>query len=243
MWLGAISLFPHLFDYLSTGVTGRAIQQGIISLHTWNPRDFTTDKHHTVDSKPYGGGVGMLMMAAPLCAAIHAAKQAAPAGTKVIYLSPQGQTFSQAAAENFASLPGLIFVAGRYEGIDESVLKLIDAEWSIGDYILSGGEAAALVMMDAITRCIPGVVGTTASVLEDTHSNGLLKYPQYTRPEDYEGDKVPEILLSGHHQAIARWRLKMSLGKTWRQRPDLLAKKSLSPLEIALLDEYIQELA
>ncbi len=242
MWFGVISLFPELFQALKFGVTGRALQDNRIQLHCSNPRDFTIDKHQTVDAKPYGGGPGMLMMAPPLLAAIQAARAAAPTPPKVVYLSPQGKRFDQAAAEQFAHMSSIILIAGRYEGIDERVIEQeVDEEWSIGDYILTGGEFAALVMIDTITRLLPGVVGDEASIAEDSLTSGLLKYPQYTRPENLADKTVPSVLLSGNHQAIARWRLKAALGRTWQKRPDLLAKRQLNSLEQDLLDEFIQE--
>ena len=241
MWFGLITLFPEMRAAFEVGVTGRALRDGKISLATFNPRDFTKDKHQTVDHHPYGGGPGMVMMAEPLLSAIAAAKAAAPNPAKVIYLSPQGQQFNQAAAETFAATPhSYIFIAGRYEGIDERVIEsVVDEEWSIGDYILTGGELAAYVMMDAITRLIPGVVGDSDSIDQDSLTSGLLKYPQYTRPENLNGLNVPDILLSGHHGNIERWRLKASLGKTWSRRPDLLAKKCLTSEEVGLLNEFI----
>jgi len=242
MWFGIITLFPAMFQALDYGITGRAIADKQLALHTWNPREFTQDKHASVDDRPYGGGPGMLMMAEPLQLAIRAAKQAAPQPATVIYLSPQGRHFDQHAAVELQQKQHLILLAGRYEGIDERVIEAeIDEEWSIGDYILTGGEFAAMVMIDAIARLIPGVVGEEASVTSDSLTSGLLKYPQYTRPENVAGAKVPEILLSGNHKSIERWRLKQSLGKTWLKRPDLLAKKALSDEELALLNEFIEE--
>lgn len=243
MWFGVLSLFPEMFQALQVGVTGKALKDNIVQLQVWNPRHFTTDKHQTVDDKPYGGGPGMVMMAPPLNAAIQAAKLAAPdKKPKVIYLSPQGQRFDQAAAERLAQQEALILLAGRYEGIDERVIEQsIDEEWSIGDYILTGGELAAMVMIDAITRLLPGVVGDYQSVSQDSLTSGLLKYPQYTRPEMFNQTTVPAVLLSGNHQAIARWRLKAALGRTWLKRPDLLKNKQLTKEELKLLDEFKRE--
>lgn len=242
MWFGVISLFPEMLQALDYGITGRALKDGLIKVDHWNPRSFTTDKHQTVDDRPYGGGPGMLMMTAPLQAAIHAAKNKATKKPTVIYLSPQGKPFSQEAAATLAAKESLILVAGRYEGIDERLIEQeIDEEWSIGDYILTGGELAAMVMIDTITRLIPGTVGDHHSVTQDSLSSGLLKYPQFTRPENHEGKLVPEVLLSGHHKQIERWRIKQSLGKTWLKRPDLLKKRQLSSEEQALLDEFINE--
>ena len=241
MWFGLITLFPDIIPAFEIGITGRALRDQRIDLKTFNPRDFTQDKHQTVDHHPYGGGPGMVMMAEPLLSAIAAAKASAPGPSKVIYLSPQGRHFTQQAAEHFAvQEQSLIFLAGRYEGIDERVIEtVVDEEFSIGDYILTGGELAAMVMMDAITRLIPGVVGDKDSIEQDSLTSGLLKYPQYTRPESLQGMKVPDILLSGHHGNIARWRLQASLGKTWSRRPDLLAKKCLTSEEVGLLNEFI----
>jgi len=240
VWFGIVSLFPEMFKALEGGITGRAQKNGLLTLNHWNPRDFTTDKHRSVDDYPYGGGPGLVMMPAPLQAAIHAAKAAAPVKPKVIYLSPQGQLFNQAGAANFSTQTSFVLVAGRYEGIDERIIKQeIDEEWSIGDYILTGGELAAMVMVDAITRLLPGALGDDTSASQDSLTTGLLEYPQYTRPETFAGATVPAVLLSGNHQAIAEWRLQQSLGKTWLKRPDLLAKKSLSPEELALLNAFI----
>lgn len=242
MWFGIIALFPELFETLACGVTGRGLKNGLVQVETWNPRDFTLDKHRTVDDKPYGGGPGMVMMAQPLTDAIQAARKAAPQRPTVVYLSPQGRHFDQKAAEGFLEKKALILIAGRYEGIDERILESeVDEEWSIGDYILSGGELAAMVMIDAVSRLVPGVVKEEDSVTQDSLSSGLLKYPQYTRPEDYQNRKVPEVLLSGNHRAIEDWRLKQSLGKTWLKRPDLLEKMQLSKQQLKLLQEFKEE--
>lgn len=242
MWLGIVTLFPEMFNALQVGITGRAQKKQLLTLQYWNPRDFSTDKHQSVDDHPYGGGPGMVMMAEPLAAAIQAAKAAAPTPPTVIYLSPQGDTFNQSAAQTLAERRAIIFIAGRYEGIDERVIEtLVDEEWSIGDYILTGGEIAAMAMIDTMTRLIPGAVGDENSVTQDSITTGLLKYPQYTRPETALGLSVPPALLSGHHQRIERYRLKASLGKTWQRRPDLIAKRQLSKEEKLLLDEFIQE--
>lgn len=243
MQFALITLFPDMFTSLEAGVTGRAQKEGIISLQTINPRDFTEDKHQSVDDHPYGGGPGMLMMPGPLKAALQTAKASLGAKAKTIFLSPQGNLFNQEAAARFASeQTPLILLSGRYEGIDERIISNeIDEEWSIGDYILTGGELAAMVMVDAITRLLPGVVGDQDSITQDSLTSGLLKYPQYTRPNEFMGEAIPPILLSGHHADITTWRLKASLGRTWEKRPDLLSKKQLSTLEKTLLAEYIDE--
>jgi len=220
-----ITLFPELIQQaMDFGVLGRAIKQQQLTLQCFNPRDFTEDKHRTVDDKPYGGGPGMLMKVEPLRKAILAAKDAANENAKVIYLSPQGRTLNQTLLVNAAtSGQDLILIAGRYEGIDERIIELlVDEEWSIGDYVLSGGEFAAMVVVDGITRLLPGVLGDDNSALQDSFMQGLLDYPHYTRPEEVNGQSVPKVLLSGDHKAIHRWRLKQSLGRTWLKRPDLL---------------------
>ena len=231
-----------MFHTLEYGLIGKAIKDKKLELAFWNPRQFTQDKHKTVDDRPYGGGAGMVMMAPPLCAAIQAAKQEAPEQPIVIYLSPQGKKFQQKTAEMCLEKKSLILLAGRYEGIDERILvSNVDEEWSIGDYVLSGGELAAMVILDTIARLIPSVVGDANSVAQESLTTGLLKYPQYTRPEHYEKLNVPEVLLSGDHAKIARWRLKQTLGRTWLKRPDLLINKQLSNEELKLLMEFIQE--
>lgn len=242
MWCGIVSLFPEIFQSLSVGITGRALKEKRLQINHWNPRDYATDKHKSVDDHPYGGGPGMVMMPEPLQAAIHAAKQAAPEKPTVIYLSPQGRKFDQEAAVELANKKAVIFLAGRYEGIDERIIEQeIDEEWSIGDYILTGGELAAMVMIDAATRLLPGAVGDENSILQDSLTSGLLKYPQYTYPPSFNGSSVPDVLLSGHHKQIHQWRLKASLGKTWLRRPDLLEKKQLNKEELALLTAFIEE--
>lgn len=235
-----ISILPGMFDALiDHGVVGRAIRGGLLSLSLYNPRDYTDDKHNTVDGRPYGGGPGMVMMPEPMVKAIEAARADAEPATKVVYLSPQGQRFDHAAAQDFAELDSLILLAGRYEGIDQRVLdKHVDEHWSIGDYVLSGGELAAMVMIDAIARWIPNSLGNEESALQDSFVDGLLDCPHYARPEEFKGESVPEVLLSGDHQAIKRWRLQQSLGKTWQQRPDLLEKLELTDEQIELLDEF-----
>jgi tRNA (guanine37-N1)-methyltransferase len=239
---GCISLFPSVFDSLSvTGVIGKAVEAGLIEFGFWNPRDFSQDVHRRVDDKPYGGGAGMVLQVQPLVDAIKQAKAAWPTA-RVIYLAPDGKPFTQQMAMSCAEQANdLILIAGRYEGIDERAKAYVDEVWSIGDYVLTGGELAAMVVMDAIARLVPGVLGHEASAANDTFSAGLLEYPHYTRPRDFEGVSVPEVLLSGDHHAIAKWRQKQSLGKTWQVRPDLLEKYSLSGEEQNLLQQYIDE--
>lgn len=232
-----ISLFPEIFNALQYGITGRAIKQHYIDLNFWNPRDFTTDKYQTVDDRPYGGGPGMLMKVAPLRAAIKAAKQQSPT-SKVIYLSPQGRPFKQQDANQLALESGLILVSGRYEGIDQRVIECdIDQQYSIGDYVLSGGEIPAMVMIDSITRLIPKVLGNQDSALQDSFMEGLLDCPHYTRPEEIEGMNVPEILLSGHHKKIKHWRLQQALLQTLKERPDLLKERVLNEEEQNILTQ------
>lgn len=242
MWFGIVTLFPEMFQALNVGITGRAIKDQLIQLHCWNPRDYATDKYKSVDDYPYGGGPGMVLLPEPLTMAIHAAKQAAPKTPFVVYLSPQGIPFSQAQAEKLAAQKSVIFVAGRYEGIDERVIQReIDEEWSVGDYVVSGGELPAMMMIDAATRLLPGAVGDQNSTKQDSLSDGLLEYPQYTRPESFQGAVVPKILLSGNHQEIAKWRKQQALGRTWLKRKDLLANKKLTPEEESLLTEFIAQ--
>ncbi|MFZ5589923.1 MAG: tRNA (guanosine(37)-N1)-methyltransferase TrmD [Pseudomonadota bacterium] len=241
--IAVVTLFPHMFAALTDyGVTGRALQRGVVRLSLWNPRDYAHDRHRTVDDRPYGGGPGMVMQVQPLRDAIQAARGAAGAGCRVIYLTPQGRRLDQTGVRELAALPGLVLVAGRYEGIDERVVDTcIDEEWSIGDYILSGGELPAMVLIDALTRTLPGVLGHEDSARQDSFAEGLLDTPHYTRPEEIGGLRVPEVLLGGDHQAIARWRQKQALGRTWLRRPDLIEKLELSAQQRRLLDEFIQE--
>lgn len=240
MRVGIISLFPDMFVALDHGIVGRAQKQGLLTLNHWNPRDYTQDKHRNVDDRPYGGGPGMVMMVQPLRDAIRAAKTAMPTNSRVIYLSPQGKRFNQTAASSFVNQP-LILVAGRYEGVDERLLATeVDEEWSVGDYVLSGGELAAMVMIDAITRLIPDALGDEDSAKQDSFVNGLLDYPHYTRPETIDSLAVPEVLLSGDHAAIQRWRLQQALGKTWMHRKDLLQKYPLDEEQKKLLAEFIE---
>jgi tRNA (guanine37-N1)-methyltransferase len=239
MRFDVITIFPELIHgYLREGVLGRAQARGLIQIHAWNPRDFSDNAYRRVDDRPFGGGPGMLMMAPPLLAAIAAAREANP-GAPVIYLSPQGQRLQQDAVQGFAGAKGLILLAGRYEGIDERVLAAVDAEWSIGDYVLAGGELPALVLIEAVARQLPGLLGHADSAAEDSFAdNGLLDCPHFTRPEVVGGVKVPEVLLSGDHARIRSWRLQQSLGRTAERRPDLLAQRVLSAREQKLLDDY-----
>jgi tRNA (guanine37-N1)-methyltransferase len=242
MRIDVVTLFPDMLrGYSDYGIQGRALGQGLLELVTWNPRDYTTDRHRNVDDRPYGGGPGMVMQVQPLIAAIRAAR-AAGVQAPVIYLSPQGERFGQDQARRLARLERIILVAGRYEGIDERVIALeVDEELSIGDFVLSGGELPALVVMDAVTRLLPGALGDADSAQEDSFMDGLLDYPHYTRPEQIEGLRVPSALLSGDHAEIRRWRHKQALGRTWQRRPDLLAALTLSREQQALLDEFIHE--
>lgn len=240
MRFDVITLFPDMFQAIREGVTGKAITREQVEMVLWNPRDYTEDTHRTVDDRPYGGGPGMLMMMEPLLAALRQAREAAP-DSKVVYLSPQGRSFDQRAAMEMAQTSGLILLAGRYEGIDERLVDCcVDEEWSIGDYVLSGGELPAMVMMDTIIRLLPDVLGHEDSAQQDSYMDGLLDFPQYTRPDDYAGQRVPEVLLSGNHESIRRWRLQQALGRTWIRRPDLLQQRQLSEEEQQLLEEFIR---
>jgi tRNA (guanine37-N1)-methyltransferase len=247
MWFGVVSLFPGMFDALTEyGVSSRAIKQERVTIERWNPRDFAYDNYQTVDDRPYGGGPGMLMKIQPLQEAIQAAKNAAdqqPGGAaKVIYLSPQGRKLDQKGVLELAQRDKLILVAGRYEGIDERLIEReIDEEWSVGDFVLSGGELAAMTLMDSVIRLVPGVLGHNQSAQQDSFMEGLLDCPHYTRPEAFEGQSVPEVLLSGNHEKIRQWRLKQSLGRTWQRRPDLLDALELSNEQRKLLTDYLSE--
>ncbi|HGJ5882638.1 tRNA (guanosine(37)-N1)-methyltransferase TrmD [Arsenophonus sp.] len=243
MWIGIISLFPEMFRAITEyGVIGRAVKNGLLNIQCWDPRDYTQDRHRTVDDRPYGGGPGMLMMVQPLRDAIHAAKSEIGEDAKVIYLSPQGRKLNQQGVCQLTANKKLILVCGRYEGIDERIIETeIDEEWSIGDYVLSGGELPAMVMIDSISRFIPGVLGHHASAEEDSFMTGLLDCPHYTRPEVLEGMEVPSILLSGNHAEIERWRRKQSLGRTWLRRPELLTSLALTDEQRMLLSEFQQE--
>lgn len=248
MWFGVITLFPEMFLALTShGMTGRAVNQGLIQLETWNPRDFTQDNYRRVDERPYGGGPGMVMLIEPLAKAIEAARQRAAAlgfDAPVIYLSPQGQRFDEAATLKLGQHQGLIFLCGRYEGVDERLIqRYVDAEWSVGDYVLSGGELPAMIMIDAISRRIEGVLGDNQSAQQDSFVSGLLDCPHYTRPEVYKGDAVPSVLLSGNHAKIQQWRLQESLRRTLARRPDLLASAPLSASQRRLLVQLQSEQA
>jgi len=240
MRIEVVTLFPALVEAgLAAGVLGRAVTSGRLAVGLESPRSHVADVHRTVDDRPFGGGPGMVLKAEPLAQAIGAAKSRLPAGATVIGLSAQGATFDQAVARRLSGSPGFVLVAGRYEGIDQRAADaLIDEELSIGDYVLSGGELPALVVIDAVARLLPGVLGDAASALEDSFGDGLLDWPHYTRPEVWEGRPVPPVLLGGNHAAIRRWRLMQALGRTWQRRPDLLARRALTPEERALLEEY-----
>jgi len=244
MRFGVVSLFPEMVGTIGEfGVVGRAKKRELISIDIDNPRDYTNDVHRTVDDRPYGGGPGMVMKFEPVAAALEAAKGRMSEGCPVVYLSPQGRVFDQQMAKRFSNLPGLLLLAGRYEGIDERTVESeIDEEWSIGDYVISGGELAAAVIIDAVTRLLPGVLGDEQSAIEDSFVDGLLDHPHYTRPEVAGGKAVPEVLLSGDHEAIRRWRRKQALGRTWQRRPDLLEGRELDKEAKILLQEFRREL-
>jgi tRNA (guanine37-N1)-methyltransferase len=242
-----VTLFPQMFDAVTQcGVTGRARERGLYRLELWNPREFATNSYRTVDDRPYGGGPGMVMMAEPLAKTIAAARgRQEGAGVpepQVLYLSPQGRLLDHALVMDLAARSGLILLAGRYEGVDERLIRrAVNTEVSIGDYVLSGGELAAMVVMDCIVRQLPGALGDAESASQDSFVNGLLDCPHYTRPEVYEDEAVPAELLTGNHAGIARWRLKQALGRTWLRRPDLLEKRALTKIERELLEEYRRE--
>jgi len=242
-----VTLFPQMFDAVTQcGVTGRARERGLYRLELWNPREFATNSYRTVDDRPYGGGPGMVMMAEPLAKTIAAARvRQEGAGVpepQVVYLSPQGRLLDHALVMDLTARGGLILLAGRYEGVDERLIRrAVNAEVSIGDYVLSGGELAAMVVMDCIVRQLPGALGDAESASQDSFVNGLLDCPHYTRPEVYEDEAVPAELLTGNHAGIARWRLKQALGRTWLRRPDLLEKRALTKIERELLEEYRRE--
>ncbi len=240
MQIEVVTLFPPMIEAgLAIGVVGRAVTAGMLRVGLENPRSHASDAHRTVDDRPFGGGPGMVLSPVPLAAAIRAIRGRLPAGAPVIGLAAEGATFDQATARRLSGLPGFGLVAGRYEGIDQRVVEaLIDEELSIGDYVLSGGELPALVVIDAVARLLPGVLGDEESACQDSFGDGLLDWPHYTRPEDWEGRRVPAVLAGGNHAAIRRWRMMQALGRTWRLRPDLLRARSLTRDERALLEEY-----
>lgn len=242
--IGVISLFPEQVTAVTEyGVTGRAVERGLLSLQTWSPREFAGDRHRTVDDRAYGGGPGMVMRVEPLGETLRTARAALPEGAPTIYLSPQGRLLDQALVEELATSPGMLLLSGRYEGIDERLIEReVDYEVSIGDYVLSGGELPAMVLIDAVARLQPGALGHAESASRDSFSaDGLLDHPHYTRPESVGGVEVPPVLLGGDHEAIRQWRLKQALGRTWQRRPDLLARRGLNQEERRLLDEFIAE--
>lgn len=243
MRIDVITLFPDMFDaVLDYGITARAFDRGQLNLRTWNPRDATHDRHRSVDDRPYGGGPGMVMRYEPLRNILQRIDQDTGQRGRVVYLSPQGRRLDHAGVERLAAEARLVLLAGRYEGVDERLLEqAIDEECSIGDYVLSGGELAAMVLIDAVIRLQPGVLGDPESARQDSFTTGLLDHPHYTRPVEIEGRRVPKVLLSGDHAAIARWRLQQALGRTWLRRPELLAQRTLTLEQRRLLDEFIAD--
>jgi tRNA (guanine37-N1)-methyltransferase len=243
MRIRVVTLFPEMLAAaMKFGVCGRALARQVAEVALVNPRDFANDPHRSVDDRPYGGGPGMVLKYEPFRDAIRAARRELPAGSRTVFLSPQGRPFDQAKAREMATWPGLLLVSGRYEGFDERLVEAeADDELSIGDFVLSGGESAALVVMDAVIRLMPGTLGDEASAEEDSFTDGLLDCPHYTRPEVADGMTVPDVLLEGNHEMIRRWRQKQSLGRTWERRPDLLAGKTLSGEEQELLRQYVVE--
>lgn len=245
MKIALITLFPEMFEALTEyGVSGRAVNQGLLDISSFNPRDFTDDVHSTVDDRPYGGGPGMVLLIEPLRKAIKAAKEWIDGEPLVVFLSPQGKVLQQAAVNNLVTEQSIILIAGRYEGIDERLIQLeVDQEWSIGDYVLSGGEIPAMVLVDALIRQIPGALGHSESASQDSFAEGLLDCPHYTRPDNYQDLKVPDVLLSGNHEKIRKWRLQQSLLRTQQRRPDLLDRLALNTEQLALLKEMSDALA
>ena len=241
--VAVVTLFPEMVMAVARyGVTARAVGRGLLELDCWNPRDYAPDRHRRVDDRPYGGGPGMVMMYEPARAAIAAARGAVGGPSRTIHLSPQGRRIEQRDVRGLVQGPALVMLCGRYEGVDERLLETeVDEELSLGDYVLSGGELAAMVVIDAMTRLIPGALGHEDSAGADSFSNGLLDCPHFTRPETAAGRQVPDVLLSGDHGAVRRWRLKQALGRTWERRPDLLLGRELDSEERALLDEYLSE--
>ena len=236
-----VTLFPEMFAAVTaSGITRKALEAGLWRLETWNPRDFTTDNYRTVDDRPYGGGPGMVMLAEPLEMALDAARSAG--GGEVIYLTPQGRTLDHAKVVELAGRSAVTLLCGRYEGVDERLIRRrVDEELSLGDFVLSGGELAAMAVIDAVVRQLPGALGDGQSAAQESFVAGLLDCPQYTRPESFAGERVPEVLLSGHHEKIQRWRLKQALGRTWLRRPELIAARRLSADEQMLLEEFKRE--
>lgn len=243
MRIDVVSLFPELVEQVAqVGVVGRAVDQGLVQLVHWNPRDDATDRHRTVDDRAYGGGPGMVMRVEPLRSTIKRATAAVAEPVRVSYLSPQGRRLDQSLVQELAERQRLLLVCGRYEGIDERLIStVVDEEISVGDYVLSGGELPAMTLIDAVTRLLPGALGHQDSAECDSFTDGLLDYPHYTRPETIDGLTVPAVLLSGDHQAIARWRRKQALGRTWLRRPELMAQRQLDPSDQALLRDFINE--
>jgi len=243
MQIAVVSIFPEMVGQVAEyGVVGRAKERQLLSLTCENPRDYTSDPHRTVDDRPYGGGPGMVLKYEPAASAIRAAKSRLPEGSPVVCLSPQGKVFDQAMARRYADLQGLILLAGRYEGIDERLIENeVDEELSLGDFVLSGGEIAAMAVIDAVARLLPGVLGDEESAVQDSFMEGLLDHPHYTRPESIDGQRVPAVLLSGDHARIARWRYKQALGRSFLRRPDLVKKLNLDQEQRELLDEFLKE--
>ena len=240
MHIAVVSLFPVMLgEALAHGVLGRAIERGLLTVTYHDPRDFATDVHRTVDDRPYGGGPGMVLKVEPLRSALRRAVSSAPAGARRVYLGADGRRFDQSTARTVREWPGLILVAGRYEGVDERFIETeVDDQWSIGDYVLSGGELPALVVIDAIARLLPGALGSAESAVQESFTDGLVDWPHYTRPPSLDGHTVPEVLTSGDHAAIQRWRLQQALGRTWLRRPELLEMRGMNGEERALLEEF-----
>jgi tRNA (guanine37-N1)-methyltransferase len=245
MRIAVVSLFPQMIrEALNNGVVGRALERGVFQVECFDPRDYTSDTHRTVDDRPYGGGPGMVMKVEPVRSAVRDALKVLPAGSRRVYLGADGRRFEQGMAREACAWPGLVLVAGRYEGIDERFIEQeVDEQWSIGDYVLSGGELPALVVIDAIARLMPGTLGSSESALQESFSDGLVDWPHYTRPQDFEGHEVPAVLASGDHAAIHRWRLQQALGRTWLRRPELLERRGMSDEERELLEEFKNERA
>ena len=243
MHSAVVSLFPEMIHTaLAAGVLGRAVRGGLLACGVVNPRDYAADARKTVDDRPFGGGPGMVMKVGPLRGALGAARSAVPRDAPVVFMTPQGERFDQRIAAELAALPGFILVAARYEGVDERFVEHdVDRELSVGDYVLSGGELGALVVLDAVARLLPGVLGNPDSALAESHVDGMLDYPHYTRPEVVDGQRPPKVLLSGDHGAIAAWRRQQALGRTWRRRPDLLLDRELTAADRSLLADYITQ--